>query len=67
MMEFFFRARQFAQSTLETQRAEFRSWGVMADWERPYKTMDPEFVKRELRLFYQLVKEGKMFRLILSF
>ena len=31
------------------QRAEFKSWGVTADWEDPYLTMSPEYVKRQMR------------------
>ena len=32
-------AEQFALNALETQRKEFISWGIMGDWESPYKTM----------------------------
>ena len=31
------------------QRAEFKSWGVTADWEDPYLTMSTEYVKRQMR------------------
>ena len=31
------------------QRAEFKSWAVTADWEDPYLTMSPEYVKRQMR------------------
>ena len=32
----------------------FRRWGVMADWEKPYKTFDKDYVKAQLQLFYVL-------------
>ena len=42
-------ARSFAARTIEKQKAEFKSWGVMADWDNPYVTMSPDCVKSEIR------------------
>ena len=41
---------------------EFVSWGVMGDWENPYTTMDPNFVKKQVQLFYQMMKEGYIYQ-----
>jgi isoleucyl-tRNA synthetase len=33
------KARLFAEQNVEQQLQSFRSWGIMADWSFPYKTM----------------------------
>jgi isoleucyl-tRNA synthetase len=42
-------ARAVAEGTMVAQREEFKSWGITADWDEPYLTMRPEYVKRQLR------------------
>jgi isoleucyl-tRNA synthetase len=32
-------AKECAFDALETQRKEFINWGIMGDWENPYKTL----------------------------
>lgn len=36
------RARRLAESTMVSQRDGFKRWGVMADWDDVYSTMDPK-------------------------
>ena len=55
-------ARNFAAKTLESQKKEFMSWGVMGDWDRPYSTMAPDFVKEQLRIFLRLYQNGTLFQ-----
>jgi len=38
-MEIRKRARKIALDAIDFQREEFRSWGVLADWGRPYLTL----------------------------
>jgi isoleucyl-tRNA synthetase len=33
-------ARRYAQGQIENQKADFKSLGVLGDWDNPYKTMD---------------------------
>lgn len=51
-------ARTFAGKTVEAQKTDFQSWGIMADWEEPYLTMNADYVKREMRVFHELYKKG---------
>lgn len=51
-------AKELASKTIEVQKASFREWGVMGDWERPYKTMDPDFEIAQLEVFKQMVQNG---------
>ncbi|KAL1305248.1 hypothetical protein AAFC00_002163 [Neodothiora populina] len=55
-------ARQLASKTIEEQKNAFRSWGVMGDWDAPYKTMDPDFEIRQLRVFSDMVEKGLIYR-----
>jgi len=55
-------AGKFAADTVEAQSKEFQSWGLMADWENRYRTMDPEYVKRQLQAFLTLYEAGHVFR-----
>eukprot|EP00095_Tigriopus_kingsejongensis_P004112 maker-scaffold122_size333723-snap-gene-1.10 protein:Tk04112 transcript:maker-scaffold122_size333723-snap-gene-1.10-mRNA-1 annotation:"isoleucine--trna mitochondrial" len=55
-------ARNFAMATVDQQRDEFKSWGVIGDWEHPYLTMSPDFVKRQIQLCHQLIQNGLMFQ-----
>ena len=61
---------RFAESAVSTQREEFRRWGVMADWARPYLTNSPDYVNTQLDMFLRLYQAGHIFRwgcLILTF
>lgn len=53
------KANQLAGRTIEEQKKEFRSWGVMGEWDNPYKTMDRDFEIRQLGVFREMVKKGK--------
>ncbi|CAK7269950.1 isoleucine-tRNA ligase [Sporothrix epigloea] len=55
-------ARELATRTIVDQMAEFRSFGVMADWDLRWTTMDPDYEVRQLRLFQQLVHKGLIYR-----
>lgn len=55
-------ARNFAAKTMESQKKEFMSWGVMGDWESPYTTMAPDFVKSQLKIFLKLYENGTLFQ-----
>lgn len=56
-------ARKFALETVEKQKASFKSWGVMADWENEcYLTLNKSYVQNQLRKFYELYKMGLIYR-----
>jgi isoleucyl-tRNA synthetase len=56
------RARRLAEKTIEEQEASFRDWGVMGEWDSPYKTLDVEFEVRQLEVFREMVKRGLVYR-----
>ena len=53
---------RFADKAVDTQREQFRSWGVMADWTQPYLTKSTQYVTRQLEMFYRLYEKGFIFR-----
>ncbi|KAF3245712.1 isoleucine-tRNA ligase [Orbilia oligospora] len=55
-------ARKLAAETVEAQKAGFRSWGVIGDWENAYRTMDLEYEVRQLRVFKEMTKKGLIYR-----
>ncbi|OIW26190.1 isoleucyl-tRNA synthetase [Coniochaeta ligniaria NRRL 30616] len=55
-------ARELALSTIDKQMEGFRSYGVMADWEGRWTTMDKDYELRQLRLFREMVSRGLIYR-----
>ena len=55
-------ARRLAEETIQRQKQTFREWGIMADWENAWHTMDPKFEIRQLQVFRDMVNNGRIFR-----
>ncbi|KAL4907715.1 hypothetical protein BDW74DRAFT_166381 [Aspergillus multicolor] len=55
-------ARNLAEKTVKKQMNGFRSFGIMADWENHWKTMDKDFEKRQLGIFREMVEKGLIYR-----
>jgi isoleucyl-tRNA synthetase len=55
-------ARELAATTVEEQKKGFREWGIMADWDRAWKTMDKSFEIGQLRIFQEMTRRGLVFR-----
>ncbi|KAH8331827.1 hypothetical protein KR074_004988 [Drosophila pseudoananassae] len=58
------KSRSFALEAIESQKKEFSSWGVLANWEKNdiYMTFQPEFIVNQLNLFYKLYEKGLVYR-----
>lgn len=51
-------AREFATSALNVQKKTFKTWGLLADWEKQcYYTYDKSYVQNQLRQFFSLYKK----------
>ncbi|UJR30593.1 hypothetical protein I4U23_018120 [Adineta vaga] len=55
-------ARQFATETSDKQKAEFQSWGILADWNHCYRTLDKEYIIDQIRLFWKLYEKNLLYR-----
>ena len=52
----------FAQKYIDIQRNSFRRLGVLADWEKPYTTMSPEFEAEEVKVFGKMFEKGYIYK-----
>ncbi|MBE6414126.1 MAG: isoleucine--tRNA ligase [Verrucomicrobiaceae bacterium] len=52
----------FSASYMEKQRRQFVRLGILADWEREYKTKDPAYEADILRTFASFVRRGLVYR-----
>ena len=60
--EFRSACHKFAQDFVDKQMEQFIRLGVVADWERPYLTMDKSFEAREIRVFGEMYKKGYIYK-----
>jgi isoleucyl-tRNA synthetase len=56
------KCREYAMEQVERQKADFRRLGVLADWDRPYLTMNPAFEAEQLRVLARIVENGHVVR-----
>ena len=54
--------RAYASEQIEQQREDFKRLGVLGDWERPYRTMDPANEAGEIRAFKRVIERGFVYR-----
>ena len=55
-------AQATARAAVASQRKEFLSYGVMGDFDNGYLTMDKDFETRQLKVFYEMMKKGLIYR-----
>ncbi len=56
------KSRAYATEQIDQQREDFRRLGVLGDWERPYRTMDPGNEAGEIRAFKRVMERGFVYR-----
>src|SRR5579862_4217989 len=49
---------EFARRYIDIQRRQFKSLGVLGDWEKPYLTIDPQYELGIIEVFELLWKKG---------
>ncbi len=52
----------FAQNFVGRQREGFQRLGILADWERPYLTMDKRFEQEEVKVFGEMYRKGYIYK-----
>lgn len=55
-------AARYAEHFIDIQRKEFKRLGVLGEWEKPYKTLSPEYEASIARTFYDLLDKGCVYR-----
>lgn len=56
------KSRAFATEQIDQQREDFKRLGVLGDWERPYRTMDPANEADQIRAFKRVIERGFVYR-----
>jgi isoleucyl-tRNA synthetase len=56
------KSRAYATEQINQQREDFKRLGVLGDWERPYKTMNPANEAGEIRAFKRVIERGFVYR-----
>ena len=60
--EFRAACREFASAQVEQQREDFKRLGVLGDWDRPYRTMDPAYEAAQIRAFGKIIANGHLYK-----
>ena len=56
------RAHAYAIEQVEGQRSGFRRWGIWADWDQPYLTLNKSYEAAQIGVFGQMVLAGHIYR-----
>ncbi len=56
------KSRAYANEQIDQQREDFQRLGVLGDWKRPYRTMDPANEAGQLRAFKRVIENGFVYR-----
>jgi isoleucyl-tRNA synthetase len=56
------KAKAFALETVDAQREQFKRYGIWADWDEPYVTLQPEYEAAQLKVFGKMVTNGHIYR-----
>ncbi|WP_414575157.1 isoleucine--tRNA ligase [Anabaena sp. CCY 9402-a] len=56
------KAQEFALTTVDDQRQNFKRYGVWGDWDHPYLTLKPEYEAAQIGVFGQMYLKGYIYR-----
>ncbi|MDR1366919.1 MAG: isoleucine--tRNA ligase [Puniceicoccales bacterium] len=56
------RCADFSHSFMKKQRQQFQRLGILADWEREYRTLDPTYEASILEVFAKFVERDQVYR-----
>ncbi|WCJ23497.1 Isoleucine--tRNA ligase [Euphorbia peplus] len=56
------KAAKFAKATIKSQMSSFKRYGIWADWDHPYQTLDPEYEAAQIEVFGQMALQGHIYR-----
>ena len=54
--------KEYAEKFIAIQLDEFKRLGVLGDWQRPYRTLDPAYEAQEIRELGKIVESGALYR-----
>jgi isoleucyl-tRNA synthetase len=54
--------REYAQKYLDLQREQFKRLAVFGRWQHPYSTMDPDYESMVVRLLFDFMEKGAIYK-----
>ena len=54
--------KEFVMDYIDDQRTQFRRLGILADWERPYITLQKEYEAKQIEVFAKMACDGHIYR-----
>lgn len=54
--------KEFVLGYIDDQRNQFKRLGILADWEKPYITLDKEFEAKQIEVFAEMADKGHIYR-----
>lgn len=54
--------KEYALKQVETQMKDFKQLNVIADWDHPYITLNPEYEARQIEVFAKMAQKGLIFK-----
>src|SRR5215510_11282303 len=60
--EFRAACRKFAHEQVDLQRGDFKRFGVLGDWNRPYMTMAPRYEAQQVRALGKIIRNGHLYK-----
>ena len=61
-VEFREKCREFALSYVANQKEQFKRLGILAEWDKPYLTLHPEFEAKQIELFGEMAEKGLIYK-----
>ena len=55
------KCKEWAKEYSEKQNETFKSFGIMAQWDNPYLTMDKEYESKQLEVLYKFLNKGTVY------
>lgn len=62
MTEYLDKCHDYAMSQVNKQRDDFKRLGILADWEHPYLTLQPEYEAAQIRVFGRMAEKGYIYK-----
>ncbi len=56
------KAASYARKQVASQMSGFRRWGIWADWQNPYLTLDKKYEAAQIKLFGEMALKGYIYR-----
>lgn len=56
------KAAKFAKATVKAQMSSFKRYGIWADWDSPYLSLDPNYEAAQIEVFGHMLLQGYIYR-----